>query len=723
MRLRWLATAGLLFILAGVVALYFLQRQSPVPANRSTNSVANSANPTTPAAPQPTQLTFLTPELGQVERPAYVGPATCAQCHQKIHQTFSSTKHPRTLRDVRAEDMPDGFAASKNKFITRDSRIEFTLLRDENRFYQVAHDKSRSHDVTRSTMDLVLGAGGVGDDVFISWHDDGLMRELPIAWLYPTSEWATSHFDPNSSGDFARALTTRCVECHSTWVEHVPGTLNQYHREGRILGVTCEACHGPGGEHVQYHTANPQQTAGKHIVLPSHLERERKIEVCTQCHSNAIKHLGPAFSYRPGQRLDEHYKSLTASNTADDHVANQITYLRQSKCFINDSSMTCITCHNPHKASTAQTASASCLKCHQPDACLDRPNLPTQVRDDCSGCHMPSYLKININFQTQSDDYVPPLRRTEHRVAPYQYAKQEVLLKHYSQQTTAEAIAEATKLRQALVDHFQSEAARCRQDYRFLGAVAALREVVRLNDTPETRAQLQQAVQLQADLSKLATDAQRYLMENNSAAARATYQRLLSIKPDDSNALGRMGTEYARHGDRENAIKHWILVAKHDPNDAYGLGMLAWQAFLEGRFPEALDFYRKAEAIEPRQAKMKYQIGLVYTRMKNLPAAIDRFKQALEIEPQHAEALQAVVLASLDAGTAKDALPYAEHIVRLTGSQDPESLIMLARVYQAAGHPQPALTALRLALPLARTQATELVSTIEQQITALEAVR
>ncbi len=104
----------------------------------------------------------------------------------------------------------------------------------------------------------------------------------------------------------------------------------------------------------------------------------------------------------------------------------------------------------------------------------------------------------------------------------------------------------------------------------------------------------------------------------------ATYQRILAIKPNDANAHGRLGTEYAKAGNRAKAIEHWTAVAQHDPNDAYGLGMLAWQAFLERREAEALEFYKLAEAIEPRQAKMKYQIGLVLTRLGRLPEAIDK---------------------------------------------------------------------------------------------------
>ena len=79
------------------------------------------------------------------------------------------------------------------------------------------------------------------------------------------------------TGDLSRATTPRCLECHSTYFEHRPGTTNEYNRHNFILGVTCERCHGPGQEHVAYHQAHPQAKAGKAVVNPSHLSRERLI--------------------------------------------------------------------------------------------------------------------------------------------------------------------------------------------------------------------------------------------------------------------------------------------------------------------------------------------------------------------------------------------------------------------------------------------------------------
>jgi len=712
LRLPWILLA--VALLVAVVIVTARKNSSELAAPQQ--AFGKSAD--TP--PEVTSLKYLAPQIESVERPPYIGPDACAECHRNIHGTFVKTKHPRTLREVKVADMPATILEPHNAFQMKDGRVRFEMLKQQDRFFQSATEQlPQGVRETRSTVDLVLGAGGVADDVFLTWNSEGWMRELPLAWLYPTQESACSHFDPNSGGDFGRLLTTRCVECHSTWVHHVPGTANQYHREGRILGVTCESCHGPGKRHAHHHKNNPQDTLAQHIVVPSKLERERQIEVCTQCHSNAMKHLGPAFSYRPGLSLDQHYKTVVTKATEDDRVANQITYLRQSKCFIDDSTMTCTTCHNPHVAnSELNSGSATCSKCHEPKSCKDRGNLPEAVQVNCVGCHMPSYLKININFQTKDSDYVPPLRRTEHRIASYEYAKNEVLLQHFEQLTDEASRQRTLELRAALVQHFEQESVSCRSNYRYLGAVAALREVVRIEDTPEARQRLNEAIQFQSDLDKLATDAQRQLLDNQPSVALETYQKILAVKPNDANAHGRLGTEYARTGNRAKAIEHWTAVAQHDPNDAYGLGMLAWQAFLERRESEALEFYRQAEAIEPRQSKMKYQIGLVLTRLGRLPEAVEKFKEAVDIEPQNAEAIQAVVLAALEAGMPQDAIPYAEYVVRASQLKDAGSLNMLASVYESAGYTAQALDALHIALPHAANS--ELKKEIESRIAKLK---
>src|SRR5262249_51414476 len=148
---------------------------------------------------------------------------------------------------------------------------------------------------------------------------------------------------------------------------------------------------------------NPRADEGRHIVHPARLSRELQLAVCTQCHSNAMKLRGPAFSYRPGQPLESSYRTLHTRHNEDDHVANQIEYLRQSRCFQEGDQLTCTTCHDPHRGREARGAAATqdaCRKCHQPADCREQDRLPAAVRENCTGCHMPAYVKMNVTFAT-----------------------------------------------------------------------------------------------------------------------------------------------------------------------------------------------------------------------------------------------------------------------------------------------------------------------------------
>jgi len=124
---------------------------------------------------------------------------------------------------------------------------------------------------------------------------------------------------------------------------------------------------------------DPEARSSQSVVHPGRLSRERLMDLCSQCHRNALRDRGPAFSYRPGESLDAHVKTLTTRRPEDDHVANQTTYLRESKCFQKSDTLTCVTCHNPHEAtklSDRGVGQSACLECHQVAECGERAKLP-----------------------------------------------------------------------------------------------------------------------------------------------------------------------------------------------------------------------------------------------------------------------------------------------------------------------------------------------------------
>ncbi|MSR57933.1 MAG: tetratricopeptide repeat protein [Planctomycetaceae bacterium] len=516
-------------------------------------------------------------------------------------------------------------------------------------YTQTAIRTAATGEPTVSTrIDLVLGAG-TADDVYLAWHDDGRMYELPIAWLWPLETWGASHFCHEwGEGDFSRTLTVRCLECHNTWIEYLPGTTNQYRRDGAILGVTCERCHGPGREHVAYHQSHPEADSAYAIVQPAGLDRERLIEVCTQCHSNAIAHRRPPFTYQPGEPLEDYFRTLTITRSEDDHVANQIEGLRQSRCFQNSENMTCVTCHDPHKTREQDhSPTTSCRRCHELGDCGAHDRLPVAVQVDCIGCHMPQRIKINVKFETEDDNFVPPIRRFQHRIAIDPTARDEVLLAWRRPQPDAISQAEAARLTQSLVEHWLAQASNQRGQHRYLAAIAAAREALAIDDAPATRETLRELVKIQTRLYDDWAGALHQIALNRTSAAVETLKAMLSVKPDDAEIHSKLGTLYAMAGQKRLAITHLEAVARFDPNNPSGFGVLGKIAFLNGQFEEALDWWGRAAPIDPWNAQIQFDLGQALAALNRPDEAIEHFQQAQVIDPTRVDIRSALAEAEV----------------------------------------------------------------------------
>ena len=647
-------------------------------------------------------------EPALVDPPGYVGQQSCAGCHAERVIEFEKTNHFHTFRRAGADTMPlAGFAREQATFASSDPALRFEMTRAGDEFYETAiRTAPAGEERTRSSIDRIIGAG-TADDVYVSWHPDGRMYELPIAWLHTSRQWGAANFDPFGAGDHARELNPRCVECHNTWIHHVPGTPNRYQREQALFGVTCERCHGPGSDHVAFHREHPQADRGRHIVHPARLTRDLQLAVCTQCHSNAMKRRGPAFSYRPGQPLESSFRTLQTRHNEDDHVANQIQYLRRSRCFQEGDSLTCTTCHDPHRGRDAgsRTTGKSCLNCHQPGDCGEQERLPAAVRGNCSGCHMPAYVKMNVAFATRDDAQMPPLLRSEHRIAVYPRATDSVLLDWYRAQTDEPSRQEAARRAAALVQNWVADAEELQGQHRLLAAIGAYREALRVEESPVVREKLRESVSVQVQLDRDYARALHAIDEHRFREAVELLEAVLRRKPDLAKAHGRLGTAWAALGNMTRATDHWRAVVEYDPDDSYGEAMLGWAAFIDGRGTAALGHLERAAEIEPYNAKIEFHAALALLAIPRRDEAIERLRKVLEIDPEHAEACHQLAGALCDAGRPEDARAFAERSVRLTKNGNLDALLGLVRAYFDADRFDQAQSTSTRALTLAQERA------------------
>ena len=573
------------------------------------------------------------------QNPGYLGPETCAECHRDRVAEFRRTNHFRTCRIPASDEMPSGFHDGSGKYVARFGGTRFEMTQRGDQFFQTTIQETASgEDKIDSRIDLVLGAGKA-DDVYVSWRDDGRMFELPIAWLWPSREWAASHFLTScGTGDYSRAMTVRCMECHNTWMDYSAGSVNRYQHGTEVRGVTCERCHGPGTEHVAWHRENPGALSASKIIRPTELSRERLIETCTQCHSNAIVHRQGPFTYRPGLPLEEFFRTLNIEHPEDDHVANQIDHLRQSRCFQNSDTLTCITCHDPHRVKAAgENPSGSCSQCHQPSDCREQPRLPEPVRENCIGCHMPRRIKMNVKFETKDDNFVPAASRFQHRIAVDKIARDDVLLKWHRSQSDAGSMQTAEFLTDQLAEHWITLAAKHSREFRFLAAIADYREALAVRDTSEIRQQLQQVIILQQQLYDDWAIALNAITQNHPAAAIDKLEAMLRVKPNDAEVHSKLGTLYAINGKMDLAVPHLEAVAKFDRNNPSGHGVLGRIAWLNGQYEDALAHWKQAEVLDPFNAQILYDIGLALSRLNRRDEALSALERSAKIDPGRAD--------------------------------------------------------------------------------------
>jgi predicted CXXCH cytochrome family protein len=198
----------------------------------------------------------------------------------------------------------------------------------------------------------------------------------------------TPGFNLSSSEEFDKAAyravgapeVIRCFSCHSTG-----STINgRFDASHLMLGVSCEACHGPGKQHVEVMkavTAKGKSFGGKsYIFNPANLKPAYTQDFCGSCH---------------GAYWDV---ALMPIEEGLETTRFQPYRLQESKCWEKDGDarLTCTSCHDPHQSldTNLESYDRICLSCHRVG---DKPNginghvgpVCRISTKECCSCHMP----------------------------------------------------------------------------------------------------------------------------------------------------------------------------------------------------------------------------------------------------------------------------------------------------------------------------------------------
>ena len=348
----------------------------------------------------------------------YAADEKCLSCHGD-KKTYMETAHYLTSRLPTKDTIAGRFDEGHNTLKTSTPDLAYTMERRKDGFYQTAVLGAPPHTMSISKrFDFVIGSGRKGQ-TYLSWKDGDRLRELPVSYWTELGTWANSPGYTDGELDFGRPITPRCLECHASAFESIPGNaVNRYNTTSYVLGISCAKCHGPGRDHVALRLAKAAPSSGQEIVNPAKLPRARQVELCALCHGGLGVQTAPAFSFVPGRPLQD-YLRLTVpapGETVDVH-GNQIALLEKSRCF-QASNMTCSTCHDVHRPKRDAAAfSSACLTCHKVESCGVAATMGRKIADNCVDCHMPKQTS-DVLFSIVEGRKVQPQVRT-HWIKPY----------------------------------------------------------------------------------------------------------------------------------------------------------------------------------------------------------------------------------------------------------------------------------------------------------------
>ena len=314
----------------------------------------------------------------------FAGNAACAKCHSRITASQEATPMARTL--MRAGDAEVLHSHSDLSF--RNGKYLYQIRAKDAATQLTVTDGERT---IAANLAWAFGTGNLGQSYL--FLQNGAYRESRVTYF---SSLQNLDFTPTRAllhpRDLVEATSRpvdnsellRCFSCHSLGA-NIGGRLDT---SKATMGVTCEACHGPGLKHVQAMEASQlQQGIGdeegrKLIFSPGNLSPGDSVDFCGSCH---------------GTWQD----AKLAHVTGVANVRVQAYRLMSSRCWGDgDARLTCIACHNPHEplSKDADSYDSKCLACHvaSPNAkpTKDHPGAACPVATkDCITCHMP---KIDI---------------------------------------------------------------------------------------------------------------------------------------------------------------------------------------------------------------------------------------------------------------------------------------------------------------------------------------
>lgn len=529
---------------------------------------------------------------------AFLGSRVCAECHEEIAQLYAS--NPMAHSTARVSEAAPVEDVTNAEFLIPPSthgnlRVRYYVEQAADGVYH--HETAfvpGGEDVydQRVPVHFEVGSGKRGRSYIT--NRDGLLFMSPISWYSEKGRWDLSPGYSTNNQHFERRIRDGCLTCHVGRMAPVDGRQDCYESEPVIEGaIGCERCHGPGKEHVAFHTDTHAPDAVDPIVNPLELKPSQRDAVCYQCHlvgEERIPRFGRSdFDFRPGDDIIDIWTIFVLgtgiSTDQSTEAVSQVEQMRSSACFLKgDGRLGCVSCHDPHANPTADSRVTfyrqRCLNCHAADdpecsLALER-RLEVTAEDSCIDCHMPRIAANDI----------PHTSQTDHRVLQ-----------------TYEGESDDIGNRRPPLKIFDDEALPPAERDRAVGMMMVVQ------------------AERNGKLRILATDAIRKL------------EAWVAAVPDDQDAAEMLGAAYLLTRDVDAACNVWKQVLEQNPDNESVLRRLVVTCHENDRPDEGVGYARRLIALNPWNDMYHGRLAHMLAQRGEFDEAIREGERAAELMP------------------------------------------------------------------------------------------
>ena len=346
----------------------------------------------------------------------FTGSESCKSCHEKEYADWLGSDHDRAMMKADSTSVLGDF----NTVFVSDSVTSRFSMKDGRYFVNTQGPDGKYQD-----FEVLYTFGIKPLQQYMVPFPGGRLQCLRTAWdtekkvwfdLYPDTKVELDEFIHWTKGGLNWNMM--CSDCHSTLVrKNFDPAKNTYNTSYAIIDVSCEACHGPGMEHVriteseEYKNSAVKPTNIGKLYMGKSLTSRQLVDQCARCHSLRTQH-SEFFDYEgtfldhytPDWLRDEQYFA-DGQILGEDYVYGSFI---QSKMYARG--IKCSDCHNSHSLKLKFEGNKLCLQCHVPekyDSKVHHFHKNETQAAQCISCHMPGRYYMGNDFRNDHSFRVP----------------------------------------------------------------------------------------------------------------------------------------------------------------------------------------------------------------------------------------------------------------------------------------------------------------------------